>query len=141
NREAMDWARDFLKQYNQIQREWQAAMFFTGAAGVDRAIAESLGESFDEIQAQIDATIQATQNLRRMQDEKGNPSFTGSSPASQHELETLREVWRQHNSELELMFDDWSDWGEGLENITRPLAGVMAKTFSDFLFCPLTADR
>ena len=140
NREAMDWARDFLKQYNQIQREWQAGMSFTGAAGVERAIAESLGEPFDEIQAQIDATIQAIQNLMQMQDENGNPIFTVSSPAIQQHLETLRKLRRQQKSELELMFDDWSDWGKGLENITRTLAEGLAKTFSDFFFDPLKAD-
>ena len=140
NREAMDWARDFLKQYNQIQREWQAGMSFTGTAGVERVIAESLGEPFDEIQAQIDATIQAIQNLMQMQDENGNPIFTVSSPAIQQHLETLRKLRGQQKSELELMFDDWSDWGKGLENITRTLAEGLAKTFSDFFFDPLKAD-
>jgi len=143
----------WLKEFQQAQKDAQAAQQFirddflrikkewyegvNTDQSVDKAIADALSLPFDEVQAQIDATIQAIQNTAALRDEEGNPIYTVNSPGIQNYLQFLQYLRSIQKSEFDIMLDNMGDWSLHMKDIAQTTAESMAEMFSDFFFNPL----
>ena len=128
-------AQQFIDNFLRIEKEWFEGVN-TGQS-VDKAIAEALGLPFDEVQAQIDATIQAIQNMAALRDDQGNPIFAVDSPDIQSYLDFLKYLRSKQKSEFDIMLDNMGDWSLHMKDIAQTTADSMAEMFSDFFFNPL----
>src|SRR5690554_7025279 len=104
----MQATQDLIDSLKGVSEQWERDINI--GRGFDKAIAEALGQPFDDVQSQIDATIDAIRNLSQLEDEDGNPLFTADSPDVQSWLNFLKRLSSQQKSEFDIMLDNMGDW-------------------------------